>query len=168
MMLTTDEIKQLCEPLINDKVNPNFCNPEYRGTLEDKYGKHVVTQDELEYLKSKSKPMKIDEEPEVKSLFQYLDQQSDLENMAKEYIELKKQADDINGRIDKLKKSITNIIGEGNSYKYQGHTFSVTRQSEVMRFDTDRFKKDHMDLYEDYQKPTTKAGYLVVRSSKKS
>lgn len=76
--------------------------------------------------------------------------------------DLKRKKDLINEKEKELKDKLFEIMSDNNISSYESNDktlkISCTPDNEVSTFDTERFKKDHLDLYLEYSKTTTKKG----------
>lgn len=82
------------------------------------------------------------------------------EVLCNEYRENKRMIDELTALNDSLKCDIIKLM-DGNETVIQGSTKATYKTVENKRFDSNSFKKDHADLYNEYSKTTQYKRFTV-------
>ncbi|MDO4681108.1 MAG: YqaJ viral recombinase family protein [Aerococcus sp.] len=93
-----------------------------------------------------------------------------LERATPHLLEMKRATKAYEEEYEAWKKKLYEVMAENNIKKFETPTFIITQvlPSKGSRFDSKRFKAEHGDLYQDYQTPTERKGYVKITERKRS
>ena len=79
--------------------------------------------------------------------------------------QIEKQFKDMDKSRKELKSNLLHMMEKYGVTKFSNELFTInyTKATEVSTFDKDRFKKDHPDLYEQYQKKSNRASSITFK-----
>lgn len=92
-----------------------------------------------------------------------------MERLLTEYAELKQEEKDLKERIVQKQQEILSVMTLTGAKSYDNGIDRVTIKKGAIsyRFDSDRFKKEHLDIYNTYQKRTVSKDSIVLTKVKK-
>lgn len=93
-----------------------------------------------------------------------------MERLLTEYAELKQEEKDLKDRIAQKQQEIIAVMALTGAKSYDNGVNRVTLKKGTVsyRFDTDRFKKEHLDIYNDYQKETVSKDSITLTKVKQN
>lgn len=94
----------------------------------------------------------------------YTDFPKSVKDVCAQVVAYIRQSEEAESRVDELKQSLFDLMGQYNIKKFENDLLSMTvvPESETSRLDTVRLKKDHPDICRGYITTTTRKPYLKI------